>query len=90
MGPARGEAVDQHLLSLDIGLPIEQLVPALRAALGGGDRQDVELEAVNRRGRSIVCQTTVMPLVTPDGDGDGRVRGAIVLMNDQPATDGNR
>jgi two-component system CheB/CheR fusion protein len=88
-GLRQDEAVDHHLLSLDIGLPTEQLVPALRAALTGGDRQDVELEAVNRRGRSIVCLTTVMPLVAGDGaDGEGRVRGAIVLMNDLPASDG--
>ena len=61
-------------------------MPAVRAALSRGARQDIELDAVNRRGRSIVCQTTVMPLVVPDGD--GRVRGAIVLMDDQPATGG--
>jgi hypothetical protein len=66
-------------------------VPALRAALTGGNRQDVELEAVNRRGRTIVCRTTVMPLMAGVGtDGEGRVRGAIVLMNDQPGSDGKR
>jgi len=92
-GLRRDEAVDHHLLSLDIGLPTEQLVPALRSALGGGERQDVELEAVNRRGRAIVCQTTVMPLVAADGDGEPDVRGAIVLMNGTSATrdgDGKR
>jgi two-component system CheB/CheR fusion protein len=88
-GLRQDEAVDNHLLSLDIGLPIEQLVPALRAALTGGNRQDVELEAVNRRERTIVCQTTVMPLMAGNGgDGEARVRGAIVLMNDQPGSDG--
>ena len=81
-GLRQDEAVDHHLLSLDIGLPTEQLVPALRAALNGGDRQDVQVEAVNRRGRSIVCHTTVMPLLS--GDSDAQVRGAIVLMNDTP------
>jgi len=92
-GLRRDEAVDHHLLSLDIGLPTEQLVPALLSALGRGERQDVELEAVNRRGRAIVCQTTVMPLVAADGDGEPDVRGAIVLMNGTSATrdgDGKR
>src|ERR671920_216017 len=49
----RAEALGQHLLALDIGLPREQLVPALRGALNGSGRQDVELAAVNRRGRAI-------------------------------------
>ena len=87
-GLRQDEVVDHHLLALDIGLPTEQLVPALRAALGGGDRQDVELEAVNRRGRSIVCHTTVMPLLS--GESDPQVRGAIVLMNDTPLSGDGR
>jgi two-component system CheB/CheR fusion protein len=91
-GLRQDEAVDHHLLSLDIGLPTEQLVPALRAALSAGALQDVELEAVNRRGRSIVCQTTVMPLLDGNQSSEQRVvRGAIVLMNDKPAdSDGKR
>jgi two-component system CheB/CheR fusion protein len=83
-GLRQDEAVDHHLLSLDIGLPTEQLVPALRAALSAGERQDVEVQAVNRRGRAIVCRTTVMPLVDDGRDGDHHVRGAIVLMSDVP------
>jgi hypothetical protein len=90
-GLRQDEAVDHHLLSLDIGLPTEQLAPALRAALGGGERQDVELEAIDRRGRTIVCRTTVMPLLDGDSDGDQPVRGAIVLMSDEPdGADGGR
>ena len=52
---------------------------------GASARETAELEAVNRRGRAVVCVTTVMPLIARDGDGDGR-RGAIVLMEDhQPS-----
>ena len=44
------------------------------------------LEAVNRRGRTIACVTTILPLLAAGGDGDGApVRGAIVLMEDSPA-----
>ena len=34
------EAVDNHFLSLDIGLPSEQLAPALRAVLSGGSERE--------------------------------------------------
>ena len=76
------EALDHHLLSLDIGLPVERLAVALRAVLGGSShREDTVLEAVNRRGRTIECATTILPLLSADGDVD-KVRGAIVLMRD--------
>jgi two-component system CheB/CheR fusion protein len=79
------EAVDQHFLSLDIGLPSEQLASALRAVLGGASgRETRELDATNRRGRAIVCSATVLPLVGPAGDGDSP-HGVIVMMEDRPA-----
>ncbi|HET6550160.1 MAG TPA: PAS domain-containing protein, partial [Solirubrobacter sp.] len=78
------EAVDNHFLSLDIGLPSEQLATALRAVLGGAsERETRELEAVNRRGRPILCAATVLPLMSASGDG-GDPRGAIVMMEDRP------
>src|SRR4051794_22968088 len=80
------EAVDNHFLSLDIGLPSERLAAPLRAVLAGAsDREVRELDAVNRRGRTIACVATVMPLRAGlDGDGDGAaVRGAIVMMEDR-------
>ncbi len=79
------EAVDNHFLSLDIGLPSEQLAPALRAVLSGSsERETRELNAVNRRGRTIVCAATVLPLLSPvPGDGHS-LRGAIVMMEDRP------
>ena len=92
-GVRQDEAVDHHLLSLDIGLPVEQLAGPLRSVLGGGsEREKAMLEAVNRRGRTIQCATTILPLLTAgagDGDGDGQVvRGAIVLMEDGRRSDG--
>ena len=83
-GLRQDEAVDHHFLSLDIGLPSEQLAPALRSVLSGAsERESSQLEAVNRRGRTILCAATVLPLIGPvPGDGT-RVRGAIVLMEDR-------
>jgi two-component system, chemotaxis family, CheB/CheR fusion protein len=81
-GLRQDEAAEQHFLGLDIGLGPERLAPALRAVLGGtSDKETERLEAVNRRGRTILCETTVMPLVA-HGEGGTEVRGAIVLMED--------
>jgi two-component system CheB/CheR fusion protein len=82
-GLRQDEAMDHHLLSLDIGLPVEQLAASLRAVLGGAsEREEAALEAVNRRGRTIQCATTILPLVSPAATDGQPVRGAIVLMED--------
>jgi two-component system CheB/CheR fusion protein len=77
------EALGRHFLELDIGLPTERLAPALRAVLGGAEeRREQQLDAVNRRGRPIVCSTTVLALVRT-GEA-AALRGAIVLMEERP------
>ena len=82
-GVRQDEAVDHHLLSLDIGLPVERLAGPLRSVLGGAsEREQAVLEAVNRRGRTIECATTVLPLMSPSATDGQVVRGAIVLMED--------
>ncbi|MFL5844539.1 MAG: CheR family methyltransferase [Solirubrobacteraceae bacterium] len=71
------EVVGHHLLGLDIGLPVEQLKPLLTRALGGAEpRGEIELDAVNRRGRALRCHVTVLPLTEEDAPS-----GAVVLMN---------
>ena len=75
------EAQGRHFLNLDIGLPVERLRPPLRACLHGeGPAQQVTLDAVNRRGKSILCQVTCTPLL----GGNRETRGAIVLMDEVP------
>jgi two-component system CheB/CheR fusion protein len=77
-GLTADEVEDQHLLSLDIGLPLENLKRELRATLDGrSEQEEVVLEATNRRGRGFHCRVTLMPL---KGDSDGRVSGAIMTM----------
>jgi two-component system CheB/CheR fusion protein len=71
------EVEDQHLMSLDIGLPVEQLKRQLRATLSGeSEREEVTVPATNRRGRSFSCHVTLLPL---GRDGQG-VAGAILMM----------
>jgi two-component system CheB/CheR fusion protein len=60
-GVRRDEAVGEHLMNLDIGLPVEQLRQPLRAMLVDVDSVagEVELEAVNRRGRPVRVSVTL-------------------------------
>jgi two-component system CheB/CheR fusion protein len=77
------EAEGQHLLTLDIGLPVEELEPLLRACLnGGGERQQTTLDAVNRRGKTVRCMVSCVPLSALD---DGAVTGLILMMEPVPA-----
>ncbi|WP_433362589.1 CheR family methyltransferase [Actinoplanes sp. CA-142083] len=70
------EAVGQHLLNLDIGLPVDLLRPLVRRALGGDfDTEEQLLEAINRRGRPVIVRVTCSPLVSA-----GEGTGAIIAM----------
>jgi two-component system, chemotaxis family, CheB/CheR fusion protein len=79
----RAEEVNhQPLLHLDIGLPVEKLKRPLLACMAGNEaRQVLELPARNRRGREIVCAVTVSPL----SGKDGRIAGAILVMDERAA-----
>jgi two-component system CheB/CheR fusion protein len=81
-GLTADETEDRHLLSLDFGLPVEQLKQQLRAVLRmESAREEVVLDATNRRGRQIQCRVTILPLGgVPSGGSDGAPSGAIVMM----------
>src|SRR5215203_3689397 len=72
------EVLGQHLLNLDIGLPVAKLRDPIRASVATGTRDELVLEALNRRGRTIACTVTISPLRGAKGD----LRGAIILMDD--------
>ncbi|HUE25665.1 MAG TPA: CheR family methyltransferase [Solirubrobacteraceae bacterium] len=72
------EAEGQHLFSLDIGLPVEQLRPQLKALLSGqSDREEAVVDATNRRGKGVQAQITFLPLGPPSDDGQG---GVIMMI----------
>ncbi len=76
------EARGQHLLNLDIGLPLAELRSTLRACLAGEiESQQTMLHAVNRRGKTIECRVTCTPLVSVGLE----IRGVILLMEDMTA-----
>lgn len=77
-GLSADEVEDQHVMSLDMGLPLESLKGQLRATLEGkSPHEEVVLDATTRRGKAIQCRVTLLPLT---GDGDGAVSGAIMMM----------
>ena len=80
-GVRQEEVQGQHFLNLDIGLPIEQVRPTLKAAMSGQNgTHSTTVTATNRRGRTVTCRVTCSPLV----DNDKNLRGVIVLVVDEP------
>ena len=80
-GLRREEVIGQRFLSLDIGLPTDELWPLIRRALVGEGPQQTQLAAVNRRGRSIVVRVVCTPLLS-DG---AQPTGAILVMEQAEA-----
>jgi two-component system, chemotaxis family, CheB/CheR fusion protein len=84
-GVRQEEVQGQHFLNLDIGLPVDQLRPTLRAAMStdNGTRTTM-IQATNRRGRTVTCRVTCTPLL----DNDKTLRGVIVVVVDDPGQQG--
>ena len=55
---------------------MQELEPALETAVTRGLRQEVELDAVNRRGKRITCRVEVLPLMGVLGES----QGALLLV----------
>jgi two-component system CheB/CheR fusion protein len=69
-----------HFMMLDIGLPVQSLAKPIRACLvAESEREFVVLDAINRRGKPIVCEVTCTPMRRASGT---EVRGVIVLMEE--------
>ncbi len=67
---------------LDIGLPVQALMPAIESCLQGATgHRDLVLETRNRRGRRFTCRVTVSALRGQHNT----VRGIILLM-EQPSS----
>ncbi len=81
-GLRHDEAAGQHLLNLDIGLPMAQLRPVVRNALQDPEFEaDLRLDAVNRRGRPISLDVRCGSLRSPAGV----IQGCILIMDpDRP------
>jgi two-component system CheB/CheR fusion protein len=77
-GLRHDEAIGQHLLNLDIGLPVAELRPTVRAALQDPNFEEMKImSAVNRRGRQVSLRVRCGPLRTATGE----IQGSILLMD---------
>lgn len=84
-GLAADEVHGQHVMNLDIGLSLDEVMPLLRAALADTtEGTEGTFDAINRRGRSIRCRVNASPLTTPEEE----IRGVILVMRDADVTDG--
>ena len=79
------EAEGRHLLSLEIGLPVEKLAPLLRGLLADGEQATIStvVEAFNRRGTQDRLAVTASLLRA-----DHSPVGGLILMIDYANTSG--
>jgi two-component system, chemotaxis family, CheB/CheR fusion protein len=77
------EVQNKNLLNLDIGLPLDQLKPAVRACLAGEARtQSITLDATTRRGKPFRCQVTCIAMT----NGEATIDGAILVVDGEEGT----
>ena len=80
-GLTTDEAVGEHFLNLDIGLPVDKLHAPLRSVLAdGGNRDIVRVDATNRRGRAVTTRVELAPL-----HANGSTDGVILMMETEDA-----
>jgi two-component system, chemotaxis family, CheB/CheR fusion protein len=75
------EARGQHLLNIDIGMPLAELRPHVRAAIAdSGYIRTLTVPGVNRRGRDVTVRIVCGALRQPDRE----PAGAILVMDAVP------
>jgi two-component system, chemotaxis family, CheB/CheR fusion protein len=71
------EVQGEHLLNLDIGIPVDRLHDSLRAVLAGEEPPGIELDGHNRRGQPVHVVVSFAQLQTHNQEPDG----VIVAMS---------
>jgi two-component system CheB/CheR fusion protein len=83
-GLRAGEVLGQPFFSLDFGLPTHLIRDTVTNCMtSDGYLQHAQVNAVNRRGRSITCTISCSPL-------NGARNGVVLLMEEQPAGNGEQ
>lgn len=85
-GLRHDEVEGKSIMSLDIGLPVDQLHQSIRNCFQGGENhQTIRVDAINRRGQSIQCQITFHAL---KGIKAGEFYGTIIIIEQLNQEDG--
>jgi two-component system, chemotaxis family, CheB/CheR fusion protein len=82
------EVIGKGFAELDIGLPVQALVEHIERCLaksGPGESREILVDAINRRGRKLVCRVLLTPLTADAGIGPG----VCILMEDSAARGGS-
>ena len=79
-GLRKDEVKSKHLLNLDIGLPVQELRIPIKNCLNGSSREEVVINCMNRRGKSLRCRA----LMTPLHGVSVEARGVIILVEELP------
>jgi two-component system CheB/CheR fusion protein len=77
------EVEGEHLLNLDIGIPVQRLRDPIRRVLAGNKAADVELDGHDRRGKPVRVRIGVAPLDALPGTEEPL--GAILLISAERA-----
>ena len=70
------EVEGEHLLNLDIGIPVGELREPIRAVLAGAEQPPIVLEGHDRRGRPVRIEVSLAQLHSHLEE----VQGAILVM----------
>ncbi|HKD95527.1 MAG TPA: PAS domain-containing protein, partial [Gaiellaceae bacterium] len=73
------EVEGEHLLNLDIGIPVQRLRDPIRRVLAGEKGADIELDGHDRRGKPVHVKVVVAPLESLPGTDEPF--GAILLVS---------
>jgi two-component system, chemotaxis family, CheB/CheR fusion protein len=76
------EVEGEHLLNLDIGIPVQRLRDPIRRILAGSDSEELELDGHDRRGKQVHVRVAFAPLQNrPEAE---EPDGAILLVSAEP------
>jgi two-component system CheB/CheR fusion protein len=79
-GLRREEVFGHSIFSLDIGLPVEKLKRPIRNITNSYSKiEELEINAVNRRGRNVTINITITPIKNNDGNN----HGAILILDEK-------
>lgn len=56
------EVEGEHLLNLDVGIPVQRLREPIRRVLAGSSADDIELDGHDRRGKAVRVRIAFAPL----------------------------